>query len=150
MRRQMAELAICVRRCVFTGSTITKHREVDITEDLLRRYDELFTWDDKCTTCGDTLLPEQRSRLRVGVRDIRAGDFFTRQKISENRASMYNCPSSFLFCRSWKEADGPLFFHFAQLYHRDCKHFRAKATASTRHQRFIHLSSRIKSKHRRG
>lgn len=124
-RMQMAELATCIRGCIFIGSIITKNRGTNITtENSSQRYNELLTWDDKCAICGDTLLAVQDSGLHIDLRGISPGDLCARNTICQNLVSIYNYPAVFLLCDFWGQADGPLFFHFARFSHRNCKHFR--------------------------
>lgn len=146
-RSRLAELALFVRSSVITASVHTfqfppfpssMYPEIRIRT----KFESLLRYDNICAGCGTELrLPsdetiELSQVISVFVKDIRIGHSLLRSGFSDNRRYIYECFSDFTadsrrwLAGGWSESFIPFFFHFAQLYHPECKVKRGKATAS--------------------
>jgi hypothetical protein len=139
----MAELRVFVHGCAICAILLTwkshlrrgpsAERQMEIFECLLR-------WNNKCASCGGTLLlPETGTStiptsalFRVGMVDVRVGDYLTRSQVSTNRGDVYRCFSPLIGVewhrgsQDWGDEFGPFFHYFAFLYHPHCKPSREK------------------------
>lgn len=140
VRMLMAELGTFVHGCEISAITLTwqlsplsgpvdKQRKV--------KFESLLEWNNTCATCGGKLLlPEGRIQhlaLRVGMKDVRVGDYLTRSEISDNRADIYDCFSALTAditneYQGWGDNISPISLYYANLYHPWCKNGIGKET----------------------
>jgi hypothetical protein len=144
-RSHLAELALFIRSCVITASVHTFNYPPfppsTSPEIMIRtKYKSLLTFNNCCAGCGTELRllngesMEPSNAISIGVKDIRMGDTIVRSSVSDNRSHIYTCFSEFIrssyFAGGWSQSFGPFFFHFARLYHIECKDRRGKNTTS--------------------
>jgi hypothetical protein len=139
-RLRLVELARFLRSCVITASVHTFQfpplpPSMDRETRTRTKFESLLKYDNKCAGCGTELtLPSEGTVapsqvISVGMKDIRIGDTLSRLDFSDNRRYIYECFSALTGpgWGCWSESFVPFFFHFAQLYHPECKRRRGKA-----------------------
>ncbi|KAF8864855.1 hypothetical protein BDZ45DRAFT_495301 [Acephala macrosclerotiorum] len=120
LRMLLAELGAFIRGCEI--STITWHLPLlSGTVEMQRgaKFESLLKWNNTCAYCrGKLSLPSgklPRAVFRVGMKDVRTGDYITRSQIPHNRGDIYDCFSAFTADigqkqLSWETAEVPFTF----------------------------------------